>query len=405
MRRALLLAGAVATGAAIGAAGTAALQDDDPPETTTATTAAVAATTTTAPSPSPASEPGVLLAWAQGGVPDAAVHAGEAVPAVVARSIISDGTIDLIGSADASGQVVDDLEAGWRIPLDAIAIDPADHAAVVSVADAYVIRSLGPGEALLGETSAALRRLGPGGRLDLADGTTLTVTAVVPDHAIGAAEVVVDIATGAPLGVDTPRAVLFAHTGDRDAIESVVAGAAAGHPIRFRAPGETPYLRAADAVLPQSVVKATFGEFSYLRGGTDDAITVDPRWVAMNVVTADVPVLGAVRCHRAIIDALTAAMEEIEAAGLADVVRASGFDGCFVPRFTRSGGSISRHSWGIAFDVGFEANPTHVASAQDPRVVEVLQRAGFTWGGTWLVPDAAHFERVTPAATPPPPPG
>jgi hypothetical protein len=37
-------------------------------------------------------------------------------------------------------------------------------------------------------------------------------------------------------------------------------------------------------------------------------------------------------------------------------------------------------------------NPTGLASAQDPRLVEVMERWGFTWGGRWLVPDPAHFE-------------
>jgi hypothetical protein len=30
----------------------------------------------------------------------------------------------------------------------------------------------------------------------------------------------------------------------------------------------------------------------------------------------------------------------------------------------------------------------------DPRVVEIVERWGFTWGGRWLVPDGMHFEFV-----------
>jgi hypothetical protein len=33
---------------------------------------------------------------------------------------------------------------------------------------------------------------------------------------------------------------------------------------------------------------------------------------------------------------------------------------------------------------------------QDPRLVEIFQQWGFTWGGQWLVSDPAHFEYVRP---------
>jgi hypothetical protein len=346
----------------------------------------------------------VLLAWAQGGLPRPSVEAALAVPGVGTVAVVRDGRVDLVASADASGVAVDRLEDGWRIPLDAIAVDPIDYAAVVPAADRAAVAVLGPGQAILGETSATLRRLGPGSTLELADGSSLTVTAVVPDATVGGAEVVVDAGTGATLGVDTPRAALVAYDTDRAAVEAAMAGAAGGNPVRFRAPGETPYLRAADSVLPQAVVKAAFGEFAYrpVGGGTDDVV-IDPAWVEAAIVDAEVPVLGAVRCHRAVVDALTAAMTAIDDAGLGPELSASGFDGCFVPRFTRSGGTLSRHSWGIAFDVGYSSNPTSAAPAQDERVVAVLRDAGFAWGGTWLVPDPAHFEVVTPSAPAPPP--
>jgi hypothetical protein len=267
---------------------------------------------------------------------------------------------------------------------------------VVPTADRSVVDDLGPDEAILSETSAELRRLGPGGQLRFAGNITVAVVAVVPDASIGAAEAVVDVATGERLGVGIPRAALIAHEGDRAAIEAAVAAAAGDVPVRFRAPGETPYLRAADSVLPQAIVKAAFGEFAYrpVGDGSRD-VEIDPAWVAANIVDADVPVLGHVRCHRAIVGALTEAMAAIEAAGLGPGLAAEGFDGCFVSRFVRPGGSLSRHAWGIAFDVGFSENPTSAASSQDERVVELLRDAGFTWGGTWLVPDPAHFEVVS----------
>src|SRR5439155_626149 len=56
------------------------------------------------------------------------------------------------------------------------------------------------------------------------------------------------------------------------------------------------------------------------------------------------------------------------------------------------GGDRSRHAWGAAVDLNYAKNPTQIVSAQDPRLVDVMTRWGFTWGGHWLVPDPAHFE-------------
>lgn len=398
MRRVLLLVVVAGLAAGLGAAATAEVQDRRQAGTGTVDADPPGTTTTTVPGlPVAPSEAGVLLVWAQGGLPAAAIDAVSQAPGVLTVGVVRDGRADLVASADANGTPVDTLEAGWAIALDVAAVDPVSYADIVPVADRAAILGLGAGEAILSETSAGLRRIGPGGRLELAGGTTLTVVAVVPDSSVGAAEVVVDAATGATLGVTTPRAALVALQGDRAALEAAVVAAAPGTPIRFRAPGETPYLRAADGVLPQAIVKDLFGEFAHRSLGerTRD-IEIDPAWVAAVIVEAEVPILGRVRCHRGILDRLTEALAAAEAAGLAPAIVAAGFDGCFVPRFVQPGGSLSRHAWGIALDIGFAENPTGVAPAVDERVVEVFRGAGFTWGGTWLVPDPAHYEVVEP---------
>ncbi len=71
--------------------------------------------------------------------------------------------------------------------------------------------------------------------------------------------------------------------------------------------------------------------------------------------------------------------------------------GCWNPRLIRADDGISRHAWGAALDLNVNANPTGLASAQDPRLVEVMQRWGFTSGAHWLVPDPSHFEYLQPA--------
>src|SRR4030095_1672006 len=121
------------------------------------------------------------------------------------------------------------------------------------------IRGLADGEALLGETSAALRDVGVGGRLRFDSGGSVRVSGIVPDQSVAGAEVVVTTATAATLGATTPRFLLLHHRGPRAPVEASIRSLA-GAPVRTRAPGETPFLRHADAVLPQALIKARFGE-------------------------------------------------------------------------------------------------------------------------------------------------
>jgi D-alanyl-D-alanine carboxypeptidase len=372
-----------------------------------ATTQGAPSTPPTRPPPSPpvteappAPAPAVLLAWSRSGagrgLDPGLEPAAAALPGVSGTSPVRAGGLDLVGSRDMEGRRVDVLAPGWAIPLDAAAIDPARHADFVPIADRAAIAGLRPGDAVLGRTSAELRRLSVGGAIDVAGGGSVVVSAIVEDASIGGAELAVDVATGERLGLTIPRYLLVAYRGDRPALEDHLRAALrTGTVVRFRGPGETPYLRHADAVLPQAQIKARFGEFSYRAGG-GGGFEQDPRWQAENIVTRRVPILGTVRCHRGIVDALAGALTEIEKAGLAGLVEQAGYDGCFNPRFVAGSDSVSRHAWGVAFDMGFSSNPTGLESVQDPRLVEMFRRWGFTSGDSWLVPDAGHFEFVAP---------
>jgi hypothetical protein len=48
----------------------------------------------------------------------------------------------------------------------------------------------------------------------------------------------------------------------------------------------------------------------------------------------------------------------------------------------------------VAVEVNASANPFGRTSRQDPRIVAIFERWGFTWGGSWLIPDGMHFEFV-----------
>ena len=412
MKRGAVIVGAALAGALLGGGLMVAVQAADRPATDASarrTSVERGATTLAPPSTRPlpstsgtASEaaPSVLLAWSRSGVGrglDPGLEpAAVGFPGVGATSLVRAGGLDLVGSRDMEGGQIEALAPGWAIPLDAAAVDPARHADFVPVADRAAIAGLRPGNAVLGRTSASLRRLAVGGVIELTGGRSVVVSGVVEDASIGGAELAVDASTGERLGLTTPRYLLVAYRGDRPALEDHLRAALRpGTVVRFRGPGETPYLRHADAVLPQAQIKARFGEFSY-RAGASGQFEQDPGWQAENIVTRRVPILGTVRCHRAIVDALVGALTDIEKAGLAGLVEQAGYDGCFNPRFVAGSDSVSRHAWGAAFDMGFGSNPTGLESVQDPRLVEILRRWGFTSGDSWLVPDAGHFEFVAP---------
>jgi hypothetical protein len=411
VKRAPVILGSALAGALLGGGMMVAIQAADRPATDAATprrTSAGRAETTLAtpstrpvPSPTgtaPEAAPSLLLAWSRSGagrgLDPGLEPAAVTFPGVGATSLVRAGGLDLVGARDMEGGRVDALPPGWAIPLDAVAVDPARHAEFIPVADRAAIADLRPGSAVLGRTSAGLRRLAVGGVIELTGGRSVVVSGVVEDASIGGAELAVDIPTGERLGLTTPRYLLVAYRGDRPALEDHLRAALrSGTVVRFRGPGETPYLRHADAVLPQAQIKARFGEFSY-RAGPAGGFEQDPRWQAENIVTRRVPIIGAVRCHRGIVDALVGALADIEKAGLAGLVEQAGYDGCFNPRFVAGSDSVSRHAWGAAFDMGFGSNPTGLESVQDPRLVEILRRWGFTSGDSWLVPDAGHFEFI-----------
>ncbi|MQA99414.1 MAG: hypothetical protein GEU78_03850 [Actinobacteria bacterium] len=126
----------------------------------------------------------------------------------------------------------------------------------------------------------------------------------------------------------------------------------------------------------------------------DGFVKPDPNWVAANIVTADVPILGRVLCHRLMVPQMASALAEIERAGLADLIDSNDYGGCYVPRFISRDPkrALSMHAFGLAFDINVQTNLYGSEGQLDRRVVEVLQSWGFEWGGDWDPPDPMHFE-------------
>lgn len=325
---------------------------------------------TTAP-PAAETDPGdVLLVWVPGGLPEGLAERVRSLPAVRDLTVVLGDTIPASGIVD-----------GFDVPIEAVALDCETWRAF-EPAHAEAVCALAEGEALVGSTAAARR---DAERLTIGDGHVVRVVGVVPDEAVGAAELVLPASGAAPAGVRVPRYLLLTHDGDRAGLEAAIRAAAPGARMRVRAPGEVPFLRHADVVLPQSLVKASFGEFGARRNGA--GLELDPGWRAANLETVELPVVGQVTCHRAIVPALRGALAEIDGAGLIRRVDRSA-TGCWNPRPIAGTDQPSRHAWGVALDI--------VPAPTDPRVVEVFDRWGFTWGGEWLTPDPVHFEYLRP---------
>jgi hypothetical protein len=70
------------------------------------------------------------------------------------------------------------------------------------------------------------------------------------------------------------------------------------------------------------------------------------------------------------------------------------YGGCFAPRIIPGsiGHALSAHAFGGAIDINVQENLVGAVPHQDPRLVAVFQRWGFTWGGWWMRPDGMHFE-------------
>ena len=355
------------------------------------------------PFPSPSPPPAVLgeapvrtmLAWTPGSLPAGYARAVRALPQVRAAAVVHSGTAWLTSWRDRS-EANQRPPRGFMVPLEVGAVVPSGYTRFVPPAERQAVAGLAGGGALLGATSAEVREVGRGGVLQFG-GSTVRVQGVVDDTLIGGHEAVVSLETGARLGIVVPRYLLVL---PRDGVSLARAerglrrAAPAGVRVQVRGPGETPVFRHGDAVLPPVTLKALFGEFP-ARPAPGGMLTVDPAWIRENIRSARMPILrGHVTCHRAIIPLLRGALSELARRGLGDLIVPGMYGGCYSPRFLNFNppSGLSHHAWGIAVDFNVAENPYGTEPTMDPRVVEVMGRWGFTWGGRWLVPDGMHFE-------------
>jgi D-alanyl-D-alanine carboxypeptidase-like protein len=338
--------------------------------------------------------PAAYLSWIPGGFPEGFRDTVELSGA--RRIVVIDGdTRWLTSSADADGAAVDQPTPPFAIPIDAFAVDPHEYAPFLP-ADLRedVVGALGSGLGVLGERSAALRRLGVGGSLTFGE-VTVKVGAIVPDDAIGWSELLVSLQVGKELGIEHERYLLalMSPSPTEDRFESQMAAQLPTDTlIRVAAPGTTRFVRVASGVNPPIVLKEVFGEFSAHTRSDDPAfLTLDDAWTE-NIETRVVPLLGEVTCHRKLFPQLIGALIDVGDAGLGGLIHV--YSGCWAARTVARSpvAPPSTHAYGAAIDINAPENPFGAEPTMDRRIVRIFERWGFNWGGDFLIPDGMHFE-------------
>jgi hypothetical protein len=348
-------------------------------------------TETATPSPAAPSARSVAVVWSLER-PQRAARRLRRHPAVEAATVAGRGVGLLRSSADASGRVVERARPGYAVPLDALAVEPRSYAGTLPTTARDALDGLRPGRAVLSRTSARLRGIGEGGELRLVGGRRLRVAAVVDDALVHDAELAV--AAGEPrvrrgdsgrvIAVLRPEFAVNPTRLARQAERGAAARIVEGGPLAATGP--------AGPARPAEL-KARFGEPAVRLPYGDDWVQLDPGFVNRYIVARGVPVLGAVTCHRAMIPPLREALSELRSRGLARLVDPRDYAGCYAPRRIRPRGDLSLHAWGLAIDLNASANPYGGRSHQDPRLVRIMRRHGFTWGGDWpTIRDPMHFE-------------
>jgi hypothetical protein len=133
------------------------------------------------------------------------------------------------------------------------------------------------------------------------------------------------------------------------------------------------------------------GSYSYtVTGG--GRIAPQQAWVTSHISTETMPIIGPMTCNTQMFPQLRAALEEIQADGLAPAIHPQQYGGCFVPRFIAGTTTLSNHAFGLAFDVNVPENQRGTVGRINRQVVAVFEEWGFTWGGTWRYTDPMHFE-------------
>jgi len=327
-----------------------------------------------------------------------------AVAAGAASATGRGGTLG-VTSVRRRGRVVQAPAAGWAYPVSYSMVNPD---VATPLMGRRVGGTLGWGGAVLSATAARLRTAQVGDSLTViaSDGrpVELLIGAIVDDDITGGTEVLISPTVAQTLGRTRPTHVVIWNPRSRAALDRALAsvGLVGRHETRIRRSWDPPD---PDLTLGLAATKVALGEFAY-QVTPAGSLVIDPAWVAANISgggvrTAFDGIDVVAACHVKVRASIQAALREIAAAGLAgaiDLNNTNRFGGCYTPRFNRIGGSaagsLSRHTWGMAFDLNTVTNAQGAEPQLDCGVVRIFRRHGFAWGGNFTRPDGMHFEWV-----------
>ena len=295
MRRRFAAGGAAIAGVVVGAVLTLGIQAWTLPTSPAARRPALPVTHPAAPE--------TFLAWVPRGLPDGFAGWVERMPRVGRLTVVAEDNVWLVRTWSAAGELVDDTSAPFgsrsTSPRSTQAfapfLPPADRGALAAVADG---EDRGPARHRSGASAPEMLGCWPA----VASGSRRCC----PTSSWGGRA---PRLRGARPPPGRPRSVRAAPAGRRPPAHLTIARRAiqplvprelgAFARVQVRAPGETPYFRAGDAVLPPVLLKALFGEFAARPvAGQRGALEVDPDWRRTHLVTTRIPVLGEITCHR-----------------------------------------------------------------------------------------------------------
>lgn len=287
---------------------------------------------------------------------------------------------------------------GLTVPVDVASVNPEDFRKLVPASAQTKVGELAGGGAIVSRTGASLRGIRSSGVLQFGT-TSIPVIGVIDDADLRDHEVVVSHATGEAIGLTQTRYLVIGlkDLASGKSVEEAIRGVIPPETfMRVRGPEGSGASSRPSPLLPMARIKAIFGEFSAVNGAGGN-IGIDPAWIEANTEMASIPLLGTFRCHKRMIPQIAGAFREVEEQGLAHLIHQGDFGGCFSPRYIRSGkdAGLSRHAWAIAFDFNVSGNLYGQPPTMDMRLVEIMERHGFSWGGRWNYPDGMHFEYVS----------
>jgi hypothetical protein len=357
-------------------------------------------TVVTSAPPTPGTQtPEAWLGWVPGGLPDGFASEMTSISVIAAPPTATADVAWLTSSTNAHGALVDAPNAPDMIPIDTTGVEPG-FATFLQPPERRLVAELQPGQGILSESEAKLRRLDVGSALTFSTGKEVTIVGTLPDVLMGGYELLVGRTTGDKIGVTHERYVLFnvkpySHVTSGQLAQRLGPYLPFDAPypvVEVRAPGETTYLRANDRAAPPIVLKERFGEFQgYPDPSSAKLVKIDRTWVEEHIASDRLPVLGTVNCNDVTLDLLRRAMNRLKADGNSQDV--SGHGACYAPVMDPSDpdGPFTPAPFGASIEINPGTNPPGTPPSQPPALVGAMERWGFGWGGRDAYQQGALF--------------